>query len=416
MACGAQRYRVGHWAGFALADSEQWSSSGTFWERTELVKLVGEIYESAGDRTRWPTFLASFRQATGAAAVHILIDDFTNRTALVTEWIGHDPKFISLYQEYYASRDVWVRGRPPPTGQTVLGQRLIADEELTKTEFYADFLRPQGNFHVVAGCIFREQTTAVDIAALRPKRRGPFGEEEEGLLRALMPHLQRAVQIHRRLAAAQLTSSALAESMDRLLYGLILLDEKGEVLLANGAARGQLASRDGLTDDKGILGASKRAESSELRRLIADALDGATGRGLGSGGALSLSRRSGARPLSLLVAPFKSDAPELFGGRRPAVVVFVSDPDRRIDAASEMLAQLHGLSAAEAKVAAQLLEGGSLADMAARLGISRNTANTHLKRVFEKTDTRRQSDLLRVLLLSAGALAGKGKRVNHPFG
>jgi DNA-binding CsgD family transcriptional regulator len=371
-----------------------------------LVRLVGQIYESAGDRSRWPAFLASFREATGAAAVHLAIDDSEHERAVVTEALGHDPHFLSLYAEYYSSRDVWIRGRPHPrSGETVLGQRLIRDEELAKTEFYADFLRPQRLFHVVAGCIFRERTTSVDIAALRSKGRGPFGAAEERLLRALMPHLQRAVQIHRRLAAAELTSRALAESMDRLSYGVLLLDERGQILLANAIARRQLASRDGLTGERGTLGASRRSESSALRRLVADALDDAAGRRPGSGGVLRITRPSGARPLSLLVAPFKRAAPDPFGGRRPAAVVFVSDPDTRMEAPADMLARLHGLSPAEARVAAEVLEGGSLPDVAERLGISRNTANTHLKRVFEKTGTQRQADLVRLLVLGAASLA-----------
>jgi DNA-binding CsgD family transcriptional regulator len=287
----------------------------------------------------------------------------------------------------------------------VLGQRLIRDEELAKTEFGADFLEPQGVFHVVAGCIFRERTTSVDIAALRSKGQGAFGAAEEELVRALMPHLQRAVQIHRRLAAAELTSRSLAESMDRLPYGVLLLDERGQVLLANGVARMQLATRDGLVEERGTLEASKRSESSALRRLVADALDVAAGRRLGSSGVLKVSRPSGARPLSLLVAPFKRVAADPFGDHQPAAVVFVSDPDTRMDAPADMLARLHGLSPAEAKVAAEVLEGGSLSDVAERLGISRNTANTHLKRVFEKTGTRRQGDLVRLLALGAATLA-----------
>jgi DNA-binding CsgD family transcriptional regulator len=369
-----------------------------------LVMLVGQIYESACDRTRWPTFLQSFRDAIGASAVHLAIDDFANDKAAVTTALGHDPRFLSLYAEYYSSRDVWIRGRPhPPSGQTVLGQRLVRDEELVKTEFYTDFLRPQGLFHVVAGCILRERTTSVDIAALRPKNGGPFGASEERLVRTLMPHLQRAVQLHRRLSAAELTSRSLAESMDRLPYGVILLDDRGRVLLANGVARGQLAARDGLAEDRGTLGASDRSESSALRALVAEALDLTVGQRLG-GGVLRLSRPSGARALSLLVAPFKRAAVDPFGDRQPAAVVFVSDPDKRIDAPADLLARLHGLSPAEASVAAEVLEGGSLSDVAERLGITRNTANTHLKRVFDKTGTRRQSDLVRLLALGAATL------------
>ena len=39
-----------------------------------------------------------------------------------------------------------------------------------------------------------------------------------------------------------------------------------------------------------------------------------------------------------------------------------------------------------------------LEDAAAVLGISPNTARTHLKRIFEKTATHRQAELVKVLL------------------
>lgn len=53
---------------------------------------------------------------------------------------------------------------------------------------------------------------------------------------------------------------------------------------------------------------------------------------------------------------------------------------------------------AESRVAVKLMEGESVEEAAGELDISLNTARTHVKRLFEKTETHRHRELLRVLL------------------
>jgi len=62
------------------------------------------------------------------------------------------------------------------------------------------------------------------------------------------------------------------------------------------------------------------------------------------------------------------------------------------------LARLHGLSPAEARLAAALSRGSSLADYAEAASLSINTVRWTLKRVFVKTDTHRQAELVRLLM------------------
>src|SRR5215471_12031909 len=59
-----------------------------------------------------------------------------------------------------------------------------------------------------------------------------------------------------------------------------------------------------------------------------------------------------------------------------------------------------GLTPAEAAVAVEVLGADGLQAAAGRLGISLATARTHLAHVFDKTGTRRQAELVRVLLRS----------------
>jgi DNA-binding CsgD family transcriptional regulator len=63
-----------------------------------------------------------------------------------------------------------------------------------------------------------------------------------------------------------------------------------------------------------------------------------------------------------------------------------------------LLCALYGLTRAEARIAHALLDADRLADVAENLGVTLSTVRTHLQRAFEKTDTRRQSELIRLLV------------------
>jgi DNA-binding CsgD family transcriptional regulator len=56
-----------------------------------------------------------------------------------------------------------------------------------------------------------------------------------------------------------------------------------------------------------------------------------------------------------------------------------------------------GLTGREAEVASLLAEGASLATISRRLRVEPATARTHLKRIFEKTRTGRQTELVALL-------------------
>ena len=74
-----------------------------------------------------------------------------------------------------------------------------------------------------------------------------------------------------------------------------------------------------------------------------------------------------------------------------------ADLDRRLTAAQ----MVFGLSPGQMALAARIASGESLTDAADTLGISINTARTHLKRIYDKTGVNAQTALVR-LLLSVG--------------
>jgi DNA-binding CsgD family transcriptional regulator len=78
-------------------------------------------------------------------------------------------------------------------------------------------------------------------------------------------------------------------------------------------------------------------------------------------------------------------------------LLFISDAASQRTSIGK-LAEAFGLTPSEGRLLHVLLDGQSLVDAAARIGISINTAKTQLKALFEKMGCERQTDLVRMVM------------------
>ena len=83
------------------------------------------------------------------------------------------------------------------------------------------------------------------------------------------------------------------------------------------------------------------------------------------------------------------------------------------DAPAEALRATYGLTPAETRTAAALLDHGHLAEVAAKLDISLATVRTLLQRTFDKTDTHSQAELVRLMLAHRLPTGPKGNEPCH---
>jgi OOP family OmpA-OmpF porin len=95
------------------------------------------------------------------------------------------------------------------------------------------------------------------------------------------------------------------------------------------------------------------------------------------------------------------------GGARAAAALFVTDPAGPATLpAPALLADAFGLTATEAEVARLVAQGRGMPFVAESLGVSLNTARTHLKSVYDKTGLNHQSALARAIASRFPALRG----------
>ena len=223
--------------------------------------------------------------------------------------------------------------------------------------------------------------------------------EADARARALTPTSQAG------LAAG--LAAALGVAAETLPHGIVVVDDARRILWANAAARDVFSRTAAFVTRGGSLAMRRAADSQRLRRLIAEAVANA---GDGPGQALAGAGRIGGvlavrdPPGSLLhVVALGWSAPD---GGQPSggATLLVLDPAAGAAPPAPLLLRCYGFTPTQARLAALLIEGRSLAEASGALGITPGTARAHLRRLFAATGTHRQAELVRVLLRGPGAL------------
>ena len=367
------------------------------------LPLVERLYDAVGEDSGWQIFLDALARELDGVVPGLYVNERGTDAMLFGAVSGLDPEWARAYDEHYKTCDL---RRPQiqalPAGSVFVGSALVDDQELVRSEFYNDFLRPQGYFHIIGGVPLANDDFVAALRVIRPRSAPPFGRREAALIHRLMPHLSRALLLHQRLGAAAARRDEALEVLDWFPTGVLLLDSAGHVLAANRVAEEILAAGDGLRAGNDGLRAVLPLESTALRRLIATS--GVQVALEPTGGVLNLTRASRDRPLNLLVAPLRG---KLLARESPraSVVVFVTDPDRVPSTPLDRVQRWLGVTPAEAALVMQLLRGRSVEDAADALGISAHTARTQLKRALTKTGTGRQAELVRLALGTPAVLS-----------
>jgi DNA-binding CsgD family transcriptional regulator len=372
--------------------------------------LIGKIYDAAVMPALWPAFLEQMSDAFNSRGTALYLVDFaSNRSTCSSDDLSfiHSvriaPEAGMSYDRYYSKTNVWLENsRHLPEGKLITSDQLFSTEDLVKTEWYNDWLKPQGFFHAMVGHVLKQDSLAVRLSIFRDKQQ-PFAAAESALFSRLVPHISRSCMIHKKLSEVKSLQATNTELLNRLPSGVILFDERGQAVFTNHAAEALIRTADGfsLNSQRRCL-ANNLSDTRALRQSVANAAE------LGQSRALSLPRCSSGRPLSAIVISLQN-RPLPFIGTEPVVALFINDPDSPLELDDKLLMQCYGLTLAEAKLAVALLGGQTPGDYALMQSISQNTVKTQLKQVLAKTGTHRQAELIQLLATAFGMLTALPK-------
>lgn len=190
--------------------------------------------------------------------------------------------------------------------------------------------------------------------------------------------------------------AALADFLETRPRGIVFLDGRRRVVFANRRAREMAAAGDSFILSGTLITALRRVDNDMLQHLITRVAesDGPARE------AMRLPRRSGRRDYVLTVNTLRARTSPTAGSVQP-VCILIADPDGWPVPPAELLRDLYDLTPREVHLAERLARGETPKQAAKALGIGIATAREHLSALLHKTDTSRQADLLRLLLLLA---------------
>jgi len=334
----------------------------------DYAGFLDRLYGAVIERADWEGVITRFTDLIGGAQAWLPSLDLSTGGGQGV-YARFDPSVQDAYFQYYYSTNPFVRPGPAematpwPLVVTTDEDRFLK-EDFTATEYYNDFLKRQAIHSVLIVRLGRHGVMQSTLNVTRPIGREQFSGPDIELANRLHPDLVRAFNLSRRFADLRDFSAGLAETLNHSRHAVFLLDAAGAIRHANlEALIARAASPDGSRREAGSMGLK-----TPSRRL----------------------------PLSLIVAPLRSD--RSLGPRAASVLVCVADLEAGLSLPERQLRELFGLTPAETRLALELLKGADLREAAQSLGTSPTTVRNQLAAIFAKTDVNRQAELIQLMM------------------
>lgn len=360
----------------------------------QLFAAIEAVYRAGLDSTRWTDALGAIGSVTGSRAVtvdvlrlpdlsHIGFSAWNMRPSTQLEYLG-----LSQAESSYARHGI----RHPEQRIFTDADVYIEEADIDREPLYAEFLVHHDTRYFASGVVDRGRDSLTFLTLARSPRQGLVGTSQVAMLERLLPHVRLSLEVGARMRAAAVTGKARLAALDCLQDGMAILAGDGRVLDTNAAFDALARSRDGLSVRAGRIEFAARTAQRAFMDALGRALEVGSGDGDRGAKAFLAERPSGLASLVGSIRPVFRD--EANGTGEAKAVLFLRDPCAAAEASASAAADVFGLTAAEADMAAALIRGVSPVDYARDRKVSVNTAYTHLRRVKEKVGARRLTELV----------------------
>jgi DNA-binding CsgD family transcriptional regulator len=376
------------------------------YDEQQLSTLIGEIYDAALDPSRWVEVLGKAARFVGGPAAALFFKSAASKTGAVAYDYGTDPHYRQLYFERYIKLD------PSTTGQffaeidePIATADIIPYDEFLQSRFYREWAKPQGLVDFVVSVLDKSMTTAAMFGVFRHERDGIVDCATRERMRLIAPHIRRAVLVSRMIDLKKAETATFAGALDGINAGMFLVDASARIVHANLAGHAALETGNFLNAIAGRLATDDGQVDQTLREVFAAAGNGDVAVGT-KGISVPLTARSGERYVAH-VLPLTSGERRRAGKAYTAVAaLFIRKAEMETASPPEVIAKTYKLTPTELRVLLAIVEVGGVPEVATALGVAETTVKTHLGRLFEKTGTNRQADLVKLVAGFASPLRG----------
>lgn len=349
------------------------------------ARFIGQIYEAAALPERWPATLQAIAGAFGARGGNLIriVDGETSIRSSSDEVEDVTRRFAEGGWHAQNSRVGRLWDRATHAG-FLTDSDLHSPLELETLPIYAEFLNPEKAAAGAATIVHGARDDGL-IIALEGFATHAASRSAVPTLDGLRPHLARAFVLSSQIEQAR--RATLLEAFGMIGAAVALLDDRGRLLAQNELFAEAAATL--LVDGPARVRMCDRHSDVRFATAISELQRG----GQGISVALHDKDRLGAAVLHLI--PARRDARDLFN--RAALFAVLARPTNKVLPQADVISALFDLTVAEARVARAIADGLTPAEIAQRHERSFETVRGQLKRVYAKTCTSRQSELVRLL-------------------
>jgi DNA-binding CsgD family transcriptional regulator/molybdenum-dependent DNA-binding transcriptional regulator ModE len=357
--------------------------------------LLDCLYDSVISRDGWASFLEALARDYAGGMAALYVHDTTVRQGFAYAGGLFADEALAKYNEYYSRINPWLSNiGKRRIGVAVAAEFMLPRSDLVRTEFYNDWLRPQGLASGVSASIQHDENRVMAVSVLFPAATRERDHDAIGRLQYLVPHLLRVAQLKRQLTGLEARAANAEAVLNRLSVGVVVIGSNRQIVYLNSMAETILATRDGIVLMQNSLLPGASSDRTRFGLMVESALRSRSIAELPPGGMMRLNRPSGRMSYEVLISPVGSDT--LGSGFQGAgAVVFIRDPELVATSPVQRLRQLYALTEAEARVMHGIIGGETLTEIAVNSGKRLETIRSQLKSVFRKTGTDRQVELIR---------------------
>jgi DNA-binding CsgD family transcriptional regulator len=346
----------------------------------------------------WANMSAPMQGLLRSKNILIVKHDFGCNRGDIPYSTGIGADLRERYRSNLAAQNVWLQAlRSSESQETHIGTELVPNWELVGTTFYRHWLRPQQVLHALIGVISRSRESMHCLFALREASQAPFSSSHKALLKSFLPELRSASEVVVDMASLRQLTAILLDLVDEIPGFAVIVDEAARPMLLNAAAKAFLERMHGLAVVNGVLVCGSPRDTCRLHEAISAVLRRADRHR--SGESVVIGREACDAPIALQVAALQHPGVDAEG--RPTALAAVFGASVAHSDALEGCLRFYGMTPAEIRLAAMIVDGRQLLEVARELHITWNTARTHMKRIYAKTETHSQVALVRLLTTSS---------------
>jgi DNA-binding CsgD family transcriptional regulator len=377
-------------------------ASGRVSDQQHLSDLIGIVYDAAIDPSLWESAIVRVADFVGGCGAALFCKDAGAYHVASLHGFGYQrPIPVALFQQIYPAAERHFLGDlETPIATT----DLIPLDDVTQTELYRQWAEPQGIVDFLSAVVDRTVISTAICGIFRHERNGIVDDQARRQLRLIAPHVRRSMLIGRMFEFKAAEVATFVDTLDGLAAGMFLVDANARLIHANAAGNTILGASGILSLASGRLVAADAQVDRALRDVFASAGQGDAA--LGSKGiAVPLIGRDGERYVAHAL-PLTSGARRRAGVIYTAVAaLFVRKATLTVPSASQAIVSAFKLTPTELRVLLAIVEVGGIPEVAAAFGVADTTVRTHVSRLFEKTGTARQADLVKLVAGYATPLA-----------